>query len=660
MWFEDKVRRHKQLTEGRNFNRLMELAKAAQIDWILIATFDRWGISDKDDIFVFRKKLKEMDVRLWSVADELEITGGDDSSFWRVAARAEAATGYVAQQAQKNIQKMLSMAQLGLAGSGNAPYAVDLVCYPLIGGHAPDLTKPMFRVVRERYIRPSLYKVVYPDGREEVTEKMPLRDKKATAYRYERSQDDRRLRAVSLIYELYDSGMNFGQISEALWKQGYAHYDKPFGQHGVESILRNPIYTGRPAWGKSGVGQYYLALNGQAVKANRRAKDPHVIHKGREHYTQPPVAIWDPIVPVELWERIQARLDNRAKNDPAFGMRRQKSEVKHPLHRKVVCPDCGEEMVMGSSQSKGYVKRYFVCGLYRRTIRKKCRPNSIPFSVFDDAIVQLLGTVKGRIDALTGASSLTATLMNEEWAKRTELGRTLARVVNTAYLGFDTDHDELGKIAQHLDACVEGGRSPMDEAPAVEVEEFDGFPGIKWASIRSMDDYVKIAVETYNARFERESGGARAELAQIDQELDNIVTAISGGIPSPTVRDKLNTKMTALEERKRALTAKLVPLTLTVEALTDQLKAVRSMIDEVKGDALARVLDTFIDRVEVAFEGEPVRGHGRPVTLTFVPREGSVDVLTQPMKISPVRRGMGSWRRPGRNRPGTSCSAGRG
>ena len=62
----------------------MELAEAGEVDWILIATFDRWGISDKDDMFVFRKKLKKLDVRLWSVADELEITGSDDASFWRV------------------------------------------------------------------------------------------------------------------------------------------------------------------------------------------------------------------------------------------------------------------------------------------------------------------------------------------------------------------------------------------------------------------------------------------------------------------------------------------------------------------------------------------------------------------------------------------------
>jgi len=111
--FEDKVRRHKQGSEGENFARLMALVQARQLDWVVIATFDRWGISNKDDIFVLRTTLNKYDVQLWSVADELNITGADDASFWRVAARAEGATAYVSSQAEKNIQKMVFMAEQG-------------------------------------------------------------------------------------------------------------------------------------------------------------------------------------------------------------------------------------------------------------------------------------------------------------------------------------------------------------------------------------------------------------------------------------------------------------------------------------------------------------------------------------------------------------------
>jgi hypothetical protein len=114
--------------------------------------------------------------QLYSVVDELNITSADDASCWRVAGAAEGATRYVSQQAEKNIEKMVGMAQQGWATTGNASFGLDLVCYPLT-----DLTRPLFRVVRMRY-KPHLYKVITytPDSRVErdangfiVKERMP-------------------------------------------------------------------------------------------------------------------------------------------------------------------------------------------------------------------------------------------------------------------------------------------------------------------------------------------------------------------------------------------------------------------------------------------------------------------------------------------------------
>ena len=114
--------------------------------------------------------------QLYSVVDELNITSADDASFWRVAGAAEGATRYVSQQTEKNIEKMVGMAQQGWAATGNAPFGLDLVCYPLT-----DLTRPLFRVVRMRY-KPHFSKVITytPDSRVErdanrfiVKERMP-------------------------------------------------------------------------------------------------------------------------------------------------------------------------------------------------------------------------------------------------------------------------------------------------------------------------------------------------------------------------------------------------------------------------------------------------------------------------------------------------------
>ena len=183
--------------------------------------------------------------------------------------------------AEKNILKMIEMAKQGWAATGNAPFGTDLVCYPL-----HDLTRPLFRVVRTRYMRPHLFRVLHytPDSRverdqagfivahrltvakEEAAERMPPRDKKGTGYRFEPTIEADRLRAVKLMFELYDSGMGFREISRSLWGRDYKHYDKPFGYHGVESILANPVYVGLPAWGKNGVGAYRILHGGGPAK----------------------------------------------------------------------------------------------------------------------------------------------------------------------------------------------------------------------------------------------------------------------------------------------------------------------------------------------------------------------------------------------------------
>src|SRR5262249_23918166 len=146
----------------------------------------------------------------------------------------------------------------------------------------------------------------------------------------------------------------FAAISEHLWGQGYKHYDKPFGYHGVETILLNPAYIGLPAWGKIGVGAYRIAHDEKPIRIKRRSTDTLVIRKGEEQYIQPSRPLFDPIVPTDLWQRVHAKLLDRPRTNPAFGKRRTKDKAKHPLNGKLFCPDCDKPMVLGSfSPSRG-------------------------------------------------------------------------------------------------------------------------------------------------------------------------------------------------------------------------------------------------------------------------------------------------------------------
>ena len=119
-------------------------------------------------------------------------------------------------------------------------------------------------------------------------------------------------------------------------------------------------------------------------------------------------------------------------------------------------------------------------------------------------------------------------------------------------------------------------------------------------------------------------------------------------MPSVTIRQHWCKRAGELEERKKAVTApRLVPITDTVTALTEQLAAIRSSMQDADAAAKASLLDRYIDRVLVHFEADPIPEHRRPITLEFIPRNTAENFLPAPMKLSDIRRGTGSSPQPG-------------
>lgn len=666
MRFEDKEKRHKS-AKRQDFQRLLDTVKAGRLDWILICSFDRWGVADVDEFFEFRRLLLKHDVQLWSVVDQMNLTGITESDYFRVVAMAIGATKYVEQMAEKNILKMIEMAKQGWAASGNAPYGIDLVCYPL-----SDVSKPMFRVVRLRY-RPYLYRVLTYSkdsqverdehgmivssrlavAKEEVTERMPLRDKKATGYRYEPTIERGRIDAINLAYQMYDAGMGWSEVSADLWKMGHKHYEKPFQDHALETILKNPAYIGLPAWGKVGTGAYRVLLNGRPTRRKRKAADTVYLEKDVSEWVQPTRPLFFPLVSPDVWHRVQDRLARRGHVNSSFGKPKTRSTARHPANGKLVCPDCEAKMVLGSScpaqGAKGKKVRCFNCGTYRKNGRLQCHANTIGWDKIDRAIAELFQKVKDRIDGLTTDVPLAKAVLQEEWATKTDLGRIIRQIVN-AYLS--RCQFENGQLQA----------SEEDTARLVEQLENRGeyIADMRNQSSIGMSDILDLAMEWYAKDFSQNASALRDEAQEIDSQLARIAEAIAGGIPSQTVRAHLSKKMAALEERKKVIEPLLVPLTAKADVLLDQLKAIRQTIQSARRADTARLLDAFVERIIPIFDVKQgsngqrraiVRGfefHPRqdPPATNILPQATSV-LLRQPMENASSRTGTDSWPRPG-------------
>lgn len=645
--FEDKVRRHKQVSEGENFARLMGLVQARQLDWVVIATFDRWGITDKDDIFILRKKLRQHDVQLWSVADELNITGADDASFWRVAARAEGATAYVSSQAEKNIQKMVFMAEQGWAATGNAPFGLDLVCYPI------DRSRPLFRVVRMKYIRPHLFKILWYDKdgkieKEEISEHMPPRDKKATGYRLEPSIEQDRLQAVRLMFDLYLEGMGFAAISRRLWELGFKHYDRPFGYHGIETILSNSAYIGMPAWGKNGVGQYRHAINKTAAKIKRKSTDTITVKKPEEQYIYPLKPVFEPpVVDPKVFQKVKEKLQQRGHVNPSFGKRRTREKTHHPLNGKLICPDCDKPMVLGAyTPREGKKTRCFHCGTWRKTIRTTCYANTVAWPKLDAATNELLQKVADRIDAVeTGDLSR---LKDEAWLRETELGKIIDEVVAIAESHLNSP-EERRRLSEIIGI-------PIGKGFSLQSDLADAVDSPKGKAVRSL---LEIAFALYARKFESEVARLREELREINDELEGIALELPKQRSKPTIYQRLELRAYELEARKAEIEPRTIPLTVKAKAILEQLAAIKRTIRDTDKSRRGALLDAFLDRVVPVFE---VKMIGKEKTrravvkgFKFFPKKGMENVMPQAMEIGCSRRGTGSGLRPASRWPGTSC-----
>ena len=88
-----------------------------------------------------------------------------------------------------------------------------------------------------------------------------------------------------------------------------------------------------------------------------------------------------------------------------------------------------------------------------------------------------------------------------------------------------------------------------------------------------------------------------------------------------------------------------VPLTSSIEPLLAQLLAVKAAIIGAERAECAKVIQQFVERVEIKFLGEPAPGRTRDVEVTFLPKQDADDVLPGPMKLRSDRTG-GSALRP--------------
>lgn len=525
---EDKEKRHKS-QKREAFQRLLDMCRRGKLDWIVVAAFDRWGVADVDEFWEFRRQLRENHVRLWSVQDRLELTGCEESDYFRIISHAVSCTMAMAHYADRNISKMVSMALDGWHASGSVPFGCDLRCCPL-----SNKDETLFRVVtltRPRDEGGAKYRIIYPDGREEITRRMPLRDCKQTGYRLTPSLDQNRIEAVRRIYELYVMGVAFPTMRRWLWDRGLTHYGHPFQDNALLTILQNPAYCGKPAWGKYAIGHYRQVFDKRSEKPKRRGRDdPKQYYKDEEHFVFPREPVFDPTAffGQNLWEQVQEMMLARKSNHKPRPRRRNREN--HPLNGKVICPDCGKPMVTGQATSRsGERNHYFICGTYAKTQHIGCRANSVRWEILDRAGDEWLTRVK---DELLGIAQITVDDDKDILASAGE-EKTNSRLLGHLFVQM---MKEVGQT--HLQCPVWLPSASDEEIIKHKVEIRDAFN-------RLYDEYRRHREAVNSDRDKR--------LAKIDSRIDQILKRLDDVPHGGVAYTKLMAEISGLESERSSL-----------------------------------------------------------------------------------------------------------
>lgn len=610
-YFEDKERRHKS-AEREQFQRLLELARTGKIEWIVIASFERWGVADVDEFFDFRRQLKEAGVRLWSVQDHLDLTGCTDADYFRIISLAVAHTMAMAQYAEQNIRKMISMALDGWHASKEHPYGTDLMCYQL-----SDM-KPLFRVhlVSKDLERsgPRIYKIEHHDGRTETVTKMPPRDGKTTGYRLVPSIDKTRIENVKLVFELFAQGLTNREIAYRLKAMGRTYFGKMFGPHAIEAILANPAYIGRPAWGKWATGHYRQVFDKVAHKPTERKRNqPKSFDKGEEHYVYPtkPIFAEDTIISMTLWETVQNKLSKKLKREYST---RRRSKTIHPLNGLLVCPDCGRRMVVNNTTGrKGERINYFICGGYAKSGKAVCRPNSVRFSKVDEAMKLCWERVNKSLKDIASLPTDDRGIERMLKSKHDEVWDTWARII--------------------LDVV---GQDNYDEIP---------FDDLHTLPRKEIEELFKLTLVEYKTKHKKEAAKSEQRLATIDKEINRIGDLLED-TPSDTLRKRWFSKLQELEQEKSRLETGSISLADRIRAAAQHSEALSKTLAEGKTLQSAAVWATFVEKIVPVMEDLPFgKKTQRTVTaFQFVPKQSVEDMLGGVLELIPTRKGRGSAR----------------
>ena len=151
---------------------------------------------------------------------------------------------------------------------------------------------------------------------------------------------------VREVFTLYANGMKQREIAILLGEIGVrTKYGNMPENRWIEYMLRNPCYIGKIRW----------SLDGARAVSKRDYENENIMTVDGHH---------EPLISIELWEKVQKMLDDQKKAYPKYAKRDQ--PIEYMLKGLVRCSDCGGTIALSSAVSGKSKVRTMQCCNYSR------------------------------------------------------------------------------------------------------------------------------------------------------------------------------------------------------------------------------------------------------------------------------------------------------
>jgi DNA invertase Pin-like site-specific DNA recombinase len=320
--FGDFGKRH-HAYKRRSFQAMLEAIPVSKPDYILVQRLDRFGTQDNNELGYFLTILKQNKVKLITTIDGMDRSKTDLATMLQNVVAAAQSTQEQIDKAERVLTGKRGKAVLGqYLGGKYLTYGFDLVC---IGRDAQE----KWRMVEDAYdlrIKYTFdesgnYTEAERYGNEVAKDPNGIMPDKLLRYRpraekgeqlfYSPSIRQQRVDTLRRICEMFAEGWTTYRIATQLNAEGNkpVHSSRWYSAV-IDGLLENTVLIGKPTWNRT-TQSSFRQWKGNRIVATEEDRKGEWRPQERESWVQPDEAISEPIIPPELFERVQALLEAR-------------------------------------------------------------------------------------------------------------------------------------------------------------------------------------------------------------------------------------------------------------------------------------------------------------------------------------------------------------